>query len=70
MSDLKYQGLLERVAKLTARYEDEIADLRVELTNMSRELDETKNKVDMLNGMLEEAGEDVQEETLFDNEED
>ena len=56
MDDLKYQGLLERVARLTARYEDEIADLRVEVTNLSNQVDKlTQEKKDLeeeLEGVL------------------
>lgn len=36
--DLKIQALLERVSSLTTDYENRIADLRVELTEVSNEL--------------------------------
>lgn len=58
MDDLKYQGLLERVAKLVARYEDEIAGLRVELTNMSAQLDSSNKKIEKLENMLEQDSEE------------
>jgi len=38
MAELKEQALLERIGQLTVTYEDRIADLRVELTNMSEEI--------------------------------
>jgi len=40
--DLKILALRERVAQLTADYEDKIADLRVELTYISAELENYK----------------------------
>lgn len=39
---LKIMALRERVATLTAEYEDKVADLRVELTIVSQELEERK----------------------------
>lgn len=39
---LKEVALLERVGELTCSYEDRIADLRVELTNVSNERDELR----------------------------
>lgn len=39
MATLKEQALLERVGQLTVQYEDKIADLRVELTNVSQQLE-------------------------------
>lgn len=35
--ELKSAGLLERITSLTAKYENEIADLRVELTLLNEE---------------------------------
>lgn len=37
--DLKIQALLEKIANLTASYEDQVADLRVELTMVADELE-------------------------------
>lgn len=38
----KVLALRERVAQLTAEYEDKVADLRVELTFVSQELEQLK----------------------------
>lgn len=43
MNSLKEQALLERIGALTVQYEDRIADLRVELTNVSQALKETQD---------------------------
>lgn len=50
---LKVMSLREQVAKLAAQYEDQIADLRVELTIISQERDFYKEKVESA-GLLEE----------------
>lgn len=42
-SELKYQGLLERVGPIVSRYENEIAQLRVELTRLSERNDELES---------------------------
>lgn len=39
-NELKVMALRERVAQLTADYEDKIADLRVELTLLTQRLEE------------------------------
>ncbi len=39
---MKIQALLEKVSSLTTRYENEIADLRVELTFLTEDLKEFK----------------------------
>lgn len=58
--DLKIQALLEKVSSLTARYENEIADLRVELTVAQSESEQV---IADLNRRLEEkAVESVPEE--------
>lgn len=44
--DLKSRALLERVANLTAEYEEKVADLRVELTIVSQERDQLKAELD------------------------
>lgn len=36
--DLKIQALLEKISNMTAQYEDQVANLRVELTMVSQEL--------------------------------
>lgn len=40
--DLKIQALLEKVSNMTAQYENQVADLRVELTVVSQELEEAR----------------------------
>jgi uncharacterized protein YeeX (DUF496 family) len=37
--DLKIQALLERVSTLTAQYENQVSDLRVDVTLLSQELE-------------------------------
>jgi hypothetical protein len=44
--DLKNQALLERIAELTAQYEDKIADLRVALTVQAQQLEDAKKEAD------------------------
>lgn len=46
--DLKIQALLEKVGNLTATYENQIADFRVELTLVSQENEALKKKVEEL----------------------
>lgn len=41
--DLKIQALLEKVSNLTAQYENQVADLRVEVTLLSAELQEARS---------------------------
>lgn len=43
--DLKVQALLEKISNMTAQYENQIADLRVEVTIVSQERDEAQQKV-------------------------
>ena len=35
--ELKYQSVLERIAKITSRYEDEIAEIRAQATLIAQE---------------------------------
>lgn len=42
--DLKAQALLERISSLTMQYENQIADLRVELTRVSEELNSLRSQ--------------------------
>lgn len=41
-NELKIQALLEKLSNLTANYENQIADLRVDITLTSIELEELK----------------------------
>lgn len=40
--DLKIQALLEKVSSLTTNYENQVADLRVEVTMLSQALQEAQ----------------------------
>lgn len=42
-TELKYRGLLERVGSMAMRYENEISNLRVELTEALNQINELKN---------------------------
>jgi hypothetical protein len=46
--DLKIQALTERIAHLTAEYENKVSDLRVELTITSAERDGYQQEVEQL----------------------
>lgn len=41
--ELKIQALLEKISNLTTNYENQVADLRVELTVLGKEVEELKN---------------------------
>lgn len=43
---LKAQALLERVSNLTAQYENQVADLRVELTEITAAYNSLKESID------------------------
>lgn len=64
--ELKNQALLEKVSSLTTNYENQIADLRVEVTILTSELQNAQAElaaaVDKLNAATEEVDE-VSEET-------
>jgi hypothetical protein len=57
--DLKIEALLQRITTLTAQYENQVADLRVELTLTTRELEEIKDSI----AVLEETPENPTEST-------
>lgn len=57
--DLKIQALLEKVSNMTAQYENQVADLRVELTIATQELDQYHQQEAATNATVEDA--DVQE---------
>jgi uncharacterized protein YeeX (DUF496 family) len=46
--DLKVQALLENISNLTTQYENKIADLRVELTETSQQLEEAYYRIQQL----------------------
>jgi uncharacterized protein YpuA (DUF1002 family) len=62
---LKQQALLERVASLTAEYENKVAELRVDFTVVSEQLREANDKLanlengDEAEGVLEKTSADV-----------
>lgn len=43
--DLKIQALLEKISSLTTNYENQVADLRVELTISEQDNDELKVRI-------------------------
>ena len=53
--DLKIQALLERIRDLTTNYENQVADLRVELTVVNSELTELKGAEEEANPDTEDA---------------
>lgn len=46
LAELKEQALLERIGELTTSYENKIADLRVEITNVYAAYNELKGASD------------------------
>ena len=52
-NELKNQALLERISSLTTQLENQVADLRVELTITSQERDQLKAELDSLKSELE-----------------
>lgn len=59
-NELKVQALLEKVSNLTTRYENEVADLRVELTILSKQLEEANKKLEDVQNQ-EQAKKQVQD---------
>ena len=53
--DLKIQALLEKVSTLTTQYENQIADLRVELTISENEREALAKEVENLNAPVEDV---------------
>lgn len=51
-NELKVQALLERVSSLTVEYENKVADLRVEVTLLSNQIQATQSEVE--DGVSEE----------------
>ena len=45
IEELRYQGLLERISTLTAKYENEVNDLRVSLTVTAQRLEEAQREL-------------------------
>jgi hypothetical protein len=46
MTQLKEQALLERIGELTVTYENKVADLRVELTKITQQLQQVTEELD------------------------
>lgn len=53
--DLKIQALLEKVSSLTTQYENQIADLRVELTVSEVERESLAKELESLNAPVEDV---------------
>jgi hypothetical protein len=47
-NELKVQALLEKISTLTTQYENQVADLRVELTMTSAELEAARERINEL----------------------
>lgn len=47
-NELKIQALLEKISNMTAQYENQIADLRVDLTIISQDRDQLRAQLDSL----------------------
>lgn len=62
-NELKTQALLEKISSLTTNYENQIADLRVEVTMLSNELQHTQQElasaVEKLSGDTDEVFEEA-----------
>lgn len=55
--ELKNQALLEKVGSLTTNYENQVADLRVEVTMLMNELAETREALTSLaNSVTDQPG--------------
>lgn len=59
-NELKVQALLEKISSLTTNYENQIADLRVEVTLASNELQAMGQELENLRG--EKGQDEVSEE--------
>lgn len=53
--DLKIQALLEKISSLTTNYENQVAELRVDLTITSNELQEVKAELEALRAQTPES---------------
>lgn len=62
-NELKVQALLEKISSLTTGYENQVADLRVEITMLSNELQHTQQElasaVEKLSGETDEVSEEA-----------
>ncbi len=53
--DLKIQALVEKIATLTAKYENDLADARVEITLMDNEINALRDELKEAVRVQEEA---------------
>lgn len=53
--ELKNQALLEKISSLTTNYENQIADLRVEMTVLAQDLNSTREELLSVGTRLAEA---------------
>lgn len=65
--DLKIQALLEKISSLTANYENQVAELRIDLTLMSDENSAAKATIQNLLAEREAQNADVSEEANSDS---
>lgn len=61
-NELKVQALLEKVSNLTTNYENQVADLRVDVTLLSQENNSLKQELEALRASLEESQDAVSDE--------
>ena len=47
-NELKVQALLEKISNLTAQYENQVADFRVELTMLNQENEQLRTRISEL----------------------
>lgn len=54
-NELKIQALLEKISNLTTNYENQVADLRVELHIRTQENEELKDALEKAQGPIEDS---------------
>lgn len=64
-NELKVQALLEKISNLTTNYENQVADLRVEVTMLTQELQRTQSE---LAALAERGTDEVSEEAQASDE--
>lgn len=65
---LKNQALVESISNLTANYENKVADLRVEITQLTQSLNEANQELDGLRNELAERNEEADDDEVLQGE--